>query len=108
MDLLKSLSEATAAGLTGRTGKRLAFPLNSLEASTPVEDPIKKSSDELKNLPTSRLDYKIPTKKPTATSSKDNWIGGSIEGLKKLLISKSGVLLASTASPLYEAEVAAV
>ena len=61
VDLLKSSSEAAAAGLTGRTGKleSLAFLLNPLEASPAVEDLIKKSFNELKGSSTStgRLDY---------------------------------------------------
>ena len=64
VDLLKSSSEAAAASLPGRTGRKLSFFLSSLEASTHMEpeDPIKRSIDELKNLLTSRLDCREPMK----------------------------------------------
>lgn len=92
VDLLKPLSEAAAAGLTWRTGKleSLAFPLNSLEESVPMEDPIKKSFNELKDLAsTGKLDYGKPVKKPDTASSQDDLVRDSIEELKRLLVSKS-------------------
>jgi hypothetical protein len=64
VDLLKSSSEAAAAVPPGRTGRKIAFPLNSLETAAPAEpeDPVKKSIDELKELLTSRLDCREPVK----------------------------------------------
>ena len=64
VDLLKSSSEAAVAVPPGRTGRKLAFPLNLLETATPAEPevPIGRSIDELKNLLTSRLDCREPIK----------------------------------------------
>ena len=87
LDLLKSSSEAAAARLTGRTGRRLVPPPNSLEVSTPVEGLIKKPIDELKTLLTSRLDYTEPIKEPIAASSQDNLVRNSVGESKKLLMS---------------------
>ena len=87
LDLLKSSSEAAAARHTGRTGRRLVPPPNSLEASTPVEDLITKPIDELKALLTSRLDYTEPIKEPIAASSQDNLVRNAVEESKKLLMS---------------------
>ena len=64
MDLLKSSFETAAGICPGRTGRKLAFPLNPVETATLMEpeDPIKRSINELKNLLTSRLHCGEPIK----------------------------------------------
>ena len=113
MNLLKSSYEAAAAGLTsiGRTGK-LAFPsgLNSLEA---LEDPIKKSLNELKDLLTStgRLDCGNPVKESIDVTGQDSSVRDSIEELKRLLVSQPKSGMTSQPSPssnTYGAEVDAI
>ena len=113
VNLLKSSSEAAAAGLMsiGRTGK-LAFPsgLNSIEAS---EDPIKKSLNELKGLliSTGKLDCGNPVKKSIAVTSQGSSVRDSIKELKRLLVSQPKSGTTSQPSPplnTHEAEVDAI